>query len=325
MSRPLRIEFEGAWYHVMNRGANHQAIFYNDSNRLTFLKLLEDISLKFQAEIHAFCLMSNHYHILMRTIRANLQKIMRHLDGVYTLRFNRAEERDGPLFRGRYKSILIDSDEYLLQVWRYIHLNPIEANICKNLNEYHWSSYSAYVECKKILSSLETVFISEMFGHSQESLLNFLGKGIDLEIKEIYTKKKLPAILGNEDFILSSLKKASCSQKCDSSSDINFLISKRNNIVGIDLLLNVIQNYFNIDWNSIKFSKKGKTNLPRNIAMYLCKIICHLSHKEIADYFFIPCASVSTALNRFEKQIISDESINFHLNKIKSYVLVNVG
>jgi REP element-mobilizing transposase RayT len=149
MPRPLRIEYEGAWYHVMNRGANCQNIFYNDKHREIFLALLEEISSNFFVEIHSYCLMNNHYHLLVNTRLANLARLMRHLDGVYTQKFNKIEKRDGPLFRGRYKAILVEAETYLLQVSRYIHLNPVAANICSDPYQYPWSSFKFYLDKNK--------------------------------------------------------------------------------------------------------------------------------------------------------------------------------
>ena len=129
MTRPLRIEYEGAWYHVMNRGANRQTVFATERDRLAFLALLGEVSEMFAVEVHVFCLMGNHYHLLLHTPRGNLGGAMRHLNGVYTQRHNRAAGRDGPLFRGRYKAILLDADAWLLQVSRYVHRNPLEARL----------------------------------------------------------------------------------------------------------------------------------------------------------------------------------------------------
>ena len=121
MARPLRIGYPGAWYHVMNRGAGRRYIFKNNTHRHYFLSLLEDTQDRFHAEWHAYCLMGNHYHLLLRTPDANLQRIMRHLNGLYTQFFNRSERKDGPLFRGRYKAFLVDTQSYWLPLSRYIH------------------------------------------------------------------------------------------------------------------------------------------------------------------------------------------------------------
>lgn len=129
MPRPLRIHFPNAWYHVMNRGAGGQKIFKNNIHRTMFLELLEECHRMFNLKICAYCLMDNHYHLLVSTPDANLSRVMRHINGVYTQKFNRLLKIDGPLFRGRYKAQLVDDDCYQLIVSRYIHLNPVEAGL----------------------------------------------------------------------------------------------------------------------------------------------------------------------------------------------------
>jgi putative transposase len=129
MSRPLRIVYQGAWYDIMNRGAGCQTIFQADAYRQLFLTLLGEITDSFGVELHAYCLMDNHYHLLMHTPRANLSVAMRHLQGLYTQWYNRMEHTDGPLFRGRFKAILVNADHYLAHQSRYIHLNPVVAKI----------------------------------------------------------------------------------------------------------------------------------------------------------------------------------------------------
>src|SRR3989338_951183 len=141
MPSPPRIEFENAWYHVMNRGAGRRAIFPDNSARELFLKLLSDMNAEFRIEIHAYCLMGNHFHLLLRTPHANLNLAMQMLSSVYTRQHNRLSKTDGPLFKGRYKAILIAEETYLAQVSRYIHRNPVEAKLVKHPRDYQWSSY----------------------------------------------------------------------------------------------------------------------------------------------------------------------------------------
>ncbi len=141
----LRIEHPGAWYHVMNRGACRQPIF-NCRHLELFLDLLAEISLKFNIEVHAYCLMDNHYHLLLHTPIGNLSKAMQHLSSLYTVRYNGLEKRtDGPSFRGRFKSKNIESENYLIRVSRYIHLNPYHAKMLKMPEHYEWSSFAAYI------------------------------------------------------------------------------------------------------------------------------------------------------------------------------------
>ena len=137
MSRPLRIQYQDAWYHVMNRGRRGEDIFIDEKDYQLFLKLLQEASKQWGVNITAFCLMSNHYHLLVQTPLANLSRFMRHIDGVYTQRFNRKHKLDGQLFRGRYKSILIGEQNYILELIRYIHFNPVKAGIVITPDTYN--------------------------------------------------------------------------------------------------------------------------------------------------------------------------------------------
>jgi len=143
MSRPLRLAFPGAIYHVTSRGNAQAAIYFDDDDRQMFLALLGRCVEKFNWICHAFCLMDNHYHLLIETPDANLQEGMRQLNGVYTQYINRRHQRVGHLFQGRYKAILVDKDGYLLELCRYIVLNPVRAHMVSQPSEYTWSSYAA--------------------------------------------------------------------------------------------------------------------------------------------------------------------------------------
>jgi len=125
MSRPLRIQFDGAVYHLMNRGTARQITFVDDDDYRAFQNTLGEAHRLWGIEVFSYCLMRNHYHLCLRTPKGNLSRVMRHVDGLYTQRFNRSHKRDGSLFRGRYKAILVNEDQYLAQVVRYIHLNPV--------------------------------------------------------------------------------------------------------------------------------------------------------------------------------------------------------
>ena len=164
MARPLRIEYPGAYYHVMNRGLSRRDIFLEDKGREQFLDLLSDISRLWKVEIFAFCLMDNHYHLLLQTPKGALPRAMRHLDGIYTQRFNRVHHRDGPLFRGRYKAILIDAEEYFLSVVRYIHRNPVMARVVSDLDRYRWSSHRGYLYKTERPVWLSTQSVLSRFG-----------------------------------------------------------------------------------------------------------------------------------------------------------------
>lgn len=131
MSSPLRIEYPDAWYHVMNRGRRGEEIFGDKQDYRQFIEILKETANLWKLRIAAYSLIPNHYHLLVQTPWGNLSRCLRHIDGVYTQRFNRSHGCDGPLFRGRFKSILVDADSYLLPLVRYIHRNPVRAGLAK--------------------------------------------------------------------------------------------------------------------------------------------------------------------------------------------------
>lgn len=143
MARPLRIEYPGGVYHLTSRGNAQQPIFLSDSDRQAFLSILSLAIKRFHWLCHAYCLMDNHYHLLIETMEANLSRGMRQLNGVYTQWFNRQHGRVGHLFQGRYKAIVVDKETYLFELCRYVVLNPVRTAMVKHPKAWPWSSYRA--------------------------------------------------------------------------------------------------------------------------------------------------------------------------------------
>ena len=141
MARPLRIEFSGAVYHVTSRGNARADIFEDDRDRVMFLKIVGQVVKRFNWFCHAYCLMGNHYHLLIETPEGNLSLGMRQLNGVYTQAFNRMHHRDGHVFKGRFKAILVEKESHLLELCRYVVLNPVRAGMVDRPEQYRWSSY----------------------------------------------------------------------------------------------------------------------------------------------------------------------------------------
>lgn len=143
MARPLRIEYPGALYHVTSRGDGREDIFADDADRLAFLSVLGAVVERFDWRLYAYCLMDNHYHLMVETPKANLSLGMRQLNGVYTQRFNRRHGRAGHVFQGRFKAIVVDKQAYLLELSRYVVLNPVRAKMVRDPARYRWSSHRA--------------------------------------------------------------------------------------------------------------------------------------------------------------------------------------
>lgn len=156
MARPLRIEFEGAVYHVTSRGDRREPIFADDGDRIRLLQIVGRAMERFDAQVLAYCLMGNHYHFVLCTRQANLSRLMRHLNGVYTQDFNRRHGKVGHLFQGRFKAVLVDRDAYLLEACRYVELNPLRAELVDRPEAWPWSSYPAHIGLVPVPPWLDT-------------------------------------------------------------------------------------------------------------------------------------------------------------------------
>lgn len=320
MPRPLRIEYEGAWYHVMNRGINHQCIYRNIYHKNIFLSLLGELTQKFFIETHAYCLMDNHYHLLLRTPIPNLGKAMQHLDGIFTRRYNLSENRDGPLFRGRYKAILIEEESHLLQVSRYIHLNPVSAAICKNPEDYSWSSYRYYLNTTSAPSWLKTGLILNYFGNNnpKNEYNNFVAQGIDEDTQKFYSKAFIPVVFGKEKFRAEHLNKITPKQLIFCNPDIRRI----KNLPDILDIVKIVSEYFGIDIDNLKSTRPGVKNTPRMTAIYFSKRFAQSSYKQISNYFLnITSASVSMVIKRFEFLLLHDSEIHLVYESIKKKLI----
>jgi len=164
MSRPVRIEFPGAHYHVTSKGTNDQAVFIDDEDRSVFLNVVDNVVTRFGWLLHSYVLMENHYHLVVEVPEANLSKGMRQLNGVYTQHFNRRHEREGSLFQGRFRSVLFEPETYLLPLCRHVVLNPVRVNLARSPNSWRWSSHRATCGAVKAPPFLHTGAVLGSFG-----------------------------------------------------------------------------------------------------------------------------------------------------------------
>lgn len=203
MARPLRLEFAGALYHVTSRGDRREDIYESDIDRHCFLDLLGDVCDQFNWECHAYCLMSNHYHLLIETPDANLSKGMRQLNGVYTQSFNRANDRVGHVFQGRYKAILVEKQEYLLELARYIVLNPVRAKMVRAAKDWPWSSYRATAGHKAAEQWLNVEWLLASFSDRKKEAYRGYAKFVSEGKKQPspWGELRNQVYLGNEDFV----------------------------------------------------------------------------------------------------------------------------
>jgi len=203
MARPLRIEYPGAVYHVTSRGNARQAVFLDAGDRKRFLEVLGSVVERFNWLCHAYCLMDNHYHLVIETPEGNLSRGMRQLNGVYTQEFNRRHTRVGHLFQGRYKAIVVDKDNYLLSLCRYVVLNPVRFNSVGRPEEWIWSSYRATIGKARKPSFLTVDWILSQFGDRRSEAKALYKKFVLTEIEKDspWGLVKGQIILGTDSFV----------------------------------------------------------------------------------------------------------------------------
>ena len=278
MSRPLRVEYPGAVYHVMNRGTARQKVFLGRSDYREFLKTVSEAHNLWGIEVFAYCLMPNHYHLCLRTPRGNLSRVMRHIDGLYTQRFNRRHNRDGSLFRGRYKGIVVDVDEYLLAVVRYIHLNPVGGGLASDPRHYLWSSHEDYLSGTKSRGWLNRWEVMDHFG-STEEFEEFVQSGNEEELEEFYEKKKQGPVLGGEGFrerVTRGMGKVGIEHPRYERVWVRPTAER---------VLKEVARVYGKTVEELARSRRGEENEGRKVGMYLMKRLSDMTLGEVAREF----------------------------------------
>ncbi len=304
----------------MNRGRRSENIYFEDNDYLSFIELLIESSELWGVNIYAFSLMPNHYHLLINTPLGNLSRFMRHVDGVYTQRFNKSHELEGSLFKGRYKSILIEFDSYFLHLVRYIHRNPLRANLVNSIDDFRWSSHHAYVkntsELEWIKSELLLSMLSEKKSNQVIEYKKLMGIEDNEKLIKVFKSKKWPSFLGSDEFILSIKKKYFSEKKDIEIPDL------RNLAPEVKLIKEVICEYFEIDADSLCIKKRQSNNEPRNLAIFLSRYLRNDSLNKICkDYFLGSHTSASRIVSSVKELIITDPEIENKVAELKRMIV----
>lgn len=306
----------------MNRGCRRWNVFHDLKDKKYFLDLLADVSRIWKIEIHAYSLMDNHYHLLIRTPEPCLSKSLRHVASKYTQYYNQKYQKDGPLFRGRFKSILVEDGFYLRSLLRYIHLNPVAAGLCAEPQSHLWTSHHAYLDEKKKPEFLVTETMLKKFGDdlktARKRLNDYIADGRSLEAVEmerIMARKRPVSFLGSigfKDWIRDNLLDSKPRTKTNL-----YLRRERRQAVGIRHILNFVRQQYGCKLSDVKTAGSGKKNEARAMAAFLLREINGMTHIEIARVVGGASAvAISKLLLRFAEKIKADVVLD---EKIKVY------
>jgi len=319
MGRPLRIEYPGALYHISSRGNEQNPIFHDDSDRSRFLGILEDYHDRYGILIHSYVLMDNHYHLILETPRGNLIKVMHGLNSGYTGYFNRKFERSGHLFQGRYKAILVEKEAYLLELSRYVHLNPIRAGIVKDPSQYPWSSCPGFFWKRKEAHWVEYSWILSRFGPAPKGARTEYRKFLRPDESRAETppaKLHGQVILGTKSFIAKT-------QVLLQQTSLNQEIVERKRLQSYpspESVLKAVATAFDVLPESLQISG-GRGNEPRKIALYLVRRYCGLSNQEVGTLFGgLHYSAVSKAVVRLEQELAKNRKLRKRVQQVMSNV-----
>ncbi len=312
MARPLRIQYEHALYHITGRGNERKKIFYGQDDYERFKKYLTEAQARYGFILHCYVLMGNHYHLVGETPHANLDAIMHSINGAYTTYFNKRRKRSGHLFQGRYKAILVERDSYLLELSRYVHLNPVRAHMVEKPEEYAYSSYQSYISPdmddivnrdliwdmiavnREKAPSLYREFVEAVTGEQAGSPLNSVYGGM---------------ILGHTQFIKGTL------DRLENERVRKEDVSGRRALktpVNLSDTVEAVSRALEVPTERIT-STKGR---QRNLAIYLTRRTTAFTNREIGQAFGnISCSAVTRVCERFEATLKTDAALRAELDR----------
>lgn len=289
MARPLRIQFPGAFYHVLSRGNEQKAVFRREGDYGLFLKTLSECCLRFGVRVHAHCFMPTHFHLLLETQDGNLSEFMKRLLGVYTIRFNRRYRRCGHLFQGRYKAFLVEKESYLVELSRYIHLNPCRAGLVTSPEEYPWSSMALFLRDGSPPFFRKDLILSQFA--SPAVYRDFVFEG--LVAKENLLPKAVGGLfLGSEPFVENFRQRVQEAGKTISCYRQLLQLSKTH----LEQLL------------------RGET---QEVQIYCWWKIGRRTQREIGALFSKTDSAISHLIRRFEKKLDRDYPLQQHVQRLE--------
>lgn len=307
MARPLRIEYPGAYYHVTSRGNEQKDVFKSQKDREKFLSYLESATKRYDALIHAYCLMGNHYHLLLETPAGNLAEIMRHINGAYTTYFNVKRKRSGHLFQGRYKAILVEADEYATELSRYIHLNPVNAHIIARPEDYQWSSYRCYIGQSLPPAWLKMDFVLEYFAVNAADASNKYRQFVEDKLGKEYASPLKAVVgsslLGSQGFI-EEITAVHLQEKAV-GRDVPALRQLTRQPQPEDIIREV----------KAVFAENEKQ--ARLAAMHLCHKYSGSKLRQIGSLFDVRESAITEGSRRFALKMIEDKQLKLMVEEVK--------
>jgi putative transposase len=332
MARPLRIEYEGAIYHVTLRGNNRRIIFKHDLDRERFLQKLAESVRQFDIRLYLFCLMANHVHLVLETPRANLSRFMHRLLTAYTVYFNRKHNESGHLMQGRFGASVVDEDEYILKLSRYVHLNPVYIKAHRNkpvreriqlLRHYPWSSYRSYIDKVKPLEFVSYGPVLEMMARPRKNqsaeYRRFVESGIaDVDAAFIETKRRSRLCIGSDECrTRMEAHYQEMLEGFDKKEDVSF--RRESKVHSVEDVLGVTCEVLQV--NPEILTRRRKDSIIRPV---VAKMLCQyagLTQRQAAEIIGVSSGvAVCLQIRKVEERMKKDSDLQRHLAQIEEHL-----
>lgn len=319
MARALRIQYPGAYYHITCRGNQRRNILIDDDDRHHFIKMLVESLDIYGVALYAYVMMPNHFHLVVQTMRANLSEFMRRFNICYTGWFNYHHRSYGHLFQGRYKAFLIDADQYLLEVSRYVHLNPARSRKTRPsvyhakwafLNKYRWSSMPGYINARRRNDYVDYSMILEMIG-GRSAYKNFLLDGLKTKLRNPFDDVQYQIVLGNNDFV--ARVKSEYMEEGSPREQPQYR-GITNKVLPTDAIIETVIREMKISRDEI-IGKHGRGVIRGMVGDFLYKY-SNMKHHEIGKLLNIDYSSVCQLRRRLNHKMINDEKLSRQYKKI---------
>ncbi len=330
MARPLRIEYHGAWYHFTCRGNEKNAIFKDDGDRETFLNILQESIEKYKVELHGYVLMDNHFHLILHTPLGNLNRFAQRFNTAYTGYYNRRHKRVGHLYQGRYKAVLVDKDAYLLELSRYIHLNPVRiqkvykqrlSDRLAQLRNYRWSSNRGYgfVRYRDNFVCYSSVlgYLGGDNDDGRKRYREFVEEGLTKEIESPFKDVKGQVVLGETGFVdwvyQNVLKKNKGKLDLTEQPGSKKLIKE----IHVDKIVDQICETFMVERNQL-LKRRSNAQEARMVLIELCcrYLLLHKSLREIGrELGGLTVGGMSHARKRLQERLKQNDFLRSQFNR----------
>lgn len=310
MARSVRMEYPETFYHILSRGNEKRDIFYDKEDYLRFLDVLGKTVERFKLEIHAYVLMKNHYHLLVKTTEANLSQAIQWLGVSYSVWFNRHHQRSGHLFQGRFKSFMVENERYFTATCLYIHGNPIRAGLVKKLWDYPWSSCRAYMNKMQEVSWLRTELILGMYGGSRKAFIAAQEDSVRSN-ENILAKLWHGLYLGSKEYSEECIEKVKAESHREKPQGRSLLREK--NIY--DLVLEILEELGERNPQLVLKVQKSRC-CNRDIAMYILYQLGFYRNKEIGEVFGVGYTAVAGAVKRALLYLNRDDHLEKEVKRI---------